>query len=318
MEMRNLDDIATLMTVVQQGSLSAAAKNLGLTRSAVGKRIARLEERLQVRLLQRNTRNLSLTEEGQLFAERCAAALEELEFAEQLLAQRHAQPSGRLKISLPVELGRLYFNRLLPAYLARYPKVELDVSLTDRYVDLIGESVDLAVRIGALNHDSSLLARPLGEQRMFLCASPDYLKRHGTPQSLSDLAQHNCLHYRSEGRPLAWHFQAGGTMQQFVGKGNFHADSGEMLAQAALVGVGLVQLPHYLVQSHLDSGNLIALLPENQSAGVPIQMLYPSRKQLSPKIRSFVDFVLGNVMTSDSLKKVEIPKQVRAVTQVSS
>lgn len=293
MEMRNLDDIATLMTVVQQGSFSAAAKRLGLTRSAVGKRIARLEERLQVRLLQRNTRNLSLTEEGQLFVERCASALDELAYAEQLLAERHAQPSGRLKISLPSELGRLYFNHLLPAYLARYPKVELDVSLSDRYVDLIGESVDLAVRIGTLPHDSSLLARPLGYHIMYLYASPDYLERHGTPQQLSDLTQHNCLHYRRDGWLLPWHFQVDDKTQSFTGKGSFYSDSGEMLAQAALSGLGVVQLPHYLVKPYLDNGALTPLLPEYRSAAVPIQILYPSRKQLSPKIRSFVDFVVA-------------------------
>lgn len=183
MELNNLNDMTAFVASVKRGSFTAAAKQLGLTRSTIGKRIARLEARLNVRLLQRNTRNLAPTDEGRLFYERCTAVLEELDNAEQCLAQRSIKPQGRLKISAPLVLGKTILPPLLADFLHRYPQTSVELSLTDDYADLISDGYDLALRNGNPPQCDSLIARTVAQQKMLTCAAPGYLVQHGTPQA---------------------------------------------------------------------------------------------------------------------------------------
>ena len=278
MELNNLNDMTAFVASVKSGSFTAAAKQLGLTRSTIGKRIARLEARLNVRLLQRNTRNLAPTDEGRLFYERCTAVLEELENAEQCLAQRSIEPQGRLKISAPLVLGKTILPPLLADFLHRYPQTSIELSLTDDYADLISDGYDLALRNGNPPQFDSLIA-------------PGYLVQHGTPQSPDDLAHHQCLHFLHGGRVSRWRFQQKGKETAFQGCGRFSADNGEALLELALSAFGIVQLPHYLVQTALDSGSLKSVLSDFQPKPVPVMAVYPSRKQLSPKVRALVDMM---------------------------
>ena len=281
MELNNLNDMTAFVASVKSGSFTAAAKQLGLTRSTIGKRIVRLEARLNVRLLQRNTRNLAPTDEGRLFYERCTAVLEELENAEQCLAQRSIEPQGRLKISAPLVLGKTILPPLLADFLHRYPQTSVELSLTDDYADLISDGYDLALRNGNPPQFDSLIAR----------AAPGYLVQHGTPQSPDDLARHQCLHFLHGGRVSRWRFQQKGKETAFQGCGRFSADNGEALLELALSAFGIVQLPHYLVQTALDSGSLKSVLSDFQPKPVPVMAVYPSRKQLSPKVRALVDMM---------------------------
>ncbi|MDO5638985.1 MAG: LysR family transcriptional regulator [Neisseria sp.] len=291
MEINNIGDVSAFIAAAKSGSFTAAAKQLGLTRSTIGKRIARLEARLNVRLLQRTTRSLSLTDEGGIFFERCVAVLEELENAESLLAQRTAEPSGRLRISAPLVLGRQYVADLLADYMRRWPQVQVEASFGDRYVDLIEEGFDVALRVGDPAPDSRFSARTVGIHRMITCAAPAYLAAHGTPQTPADLRAHQCLHF-VYGRQLSpWHFQADGREVSFTGKGRASADSAEALLTLCRAGFGLVHFPRYIVAEDLRAGRLQAVLADFQAKGVPIRALYPSRRQLSPKVRQFIDML---------------------------
>ncbi|KAE9528969.1 LysR family transcriptional regulator [Testudinibacter aquarius] len=294
MEMNNLNDMAAFISSVKSGSFTKAGKQMGLTRSTIGKRIAKLEQRLNVRLLNRNTRNLSLTDEGRLFYERCVAVLEELENAEQCLVQRSIIPGGKLKISAPVTLGRLAVAPLAIRFMQQYPQLEIELSMSDRYVDLVEEGFDVAVRVGTPNPDSGLLARTIGTQRMLTCAAPDYLQQHGEPGSPDDLAAHACLHFIHNGRISAWQFRQHGKPLRFSGSARFSADHGETLISAAVAGLGIVQMPHYLVNHAIASGALQALLADFMIDAIPIQAVYPSRRQLSPKVRLWIDFLRDN------------------------
>ncbi|AIL32727.1 LysR family transcriptional regulator [Basilea psittacipulmonis] len=294
MEISNLNDLIAFVESIKYQSYSVAAKQLGLSRSAISKRISRLEDRLGIRLLQRNSRHISLTDDGQLFYERCVNILEELEDAEQLLAQRLNEPRGKLRISVPTGLGLLVLPPIIQAYLKQYPQVEIEISLSDRYVDLVEDGFDLAVRVGIPNSESRLLARTINLQPLLLCASPDYLKQYGTPQKPDDLVNHQCLHYVQNGSISAWKFQHGGKLQTFIGKGRYRADNVQQLVSFAAAHFGVVQLFHYLVKNELEEGRLVPILTEYQIPETAIQVVYSSRKQLSPKIRSFIDYLAEN------------------------
>lgn len=291
MEINNIGDVSAFIASAKSGSFTAAAKQLGLTRSTIGKRIARLEARLDVRLLQRSTRSLSLTDEGSLFFERCVAVLEELEQAESLLAQRTAQPSGRLRVSAPLILGQKYLADLLVAYTRRWPQVQVEMTWSDRYVDLIEEGFDVTLRVGDPYPDSQLSARTLGMHRMVTCASPDYLAQRGTPQTPADLAAHECLHFIHGGKLSPWHFTVNGKQQSFTGRARACADNAEALLTFCRAHYGLIHFPLYIVAEEIRSGRLNTVLDDFQAQGVPIRAVYPSRRQLSPKVRQFIDML---------------------------
>jgi len=294
MEVTNLNDIAAFASVVKHGSYTTAAKQLGLTRSAVGKSVVRLEQRLQVRLLNRTTRSLSLTDDGRVLYETCVTILDELEGVERALAQRSGTPQGRLRISLPVALGRLHVMPVIVAFMNKWEAVTVEASLSDRVVDLIDERFDLAIRIGVPKDDSQLLTRTVAHQQMITCAAPEYLLRHGQPVSTNDLNAFRCLHFVSEGRVLPWNFGHAGKTFSLINEGALNLDNAEAIRVAALAGLGIAKLPSYIVAEDLRTGHLQPVLSEFSEPPEPIRVVYPSKRHMSPKVRCFIDELISH------------------------
>jgi DNA-binding transcriptional LysR family regulator len=278
-------------TVVEQGSFARAADKLDLSVSACSRQVAELEAHLGTRLMHRTTRRLSLTESGTLFHERCLDLLAAVEEAEQEAASSATQAKGTLRISCSINFGVRHLAPAVGEFLAANPHVKLDVSLADRYVDLVEEGYDLAVRIGQVT-TPTLIARRLGETRLVPCASPEYLRRHGTPQKPADLAQHACLTYEYLAMRNVWRFRDRRGREQSVRvAGPMHANNGDLLAAAAIAGIGIAMEPDFIVAEDLAEGRLVALLPEYEPPAASIFAVYPSRRHLSAKVRVFVDFL---------------------------
>ncbi len=288
--MDRLDDMLAFIKVVDAKSFTAAAERLGLSKSVVSRRIAELEDRLGARLLNRTTRKLSLTEVGEAFYERCARILADLEEAERAVGDLHAAPRGRLKVNAPVSFGLLHLAPALAAFLARYPDIEIDIDLNDRYVDLIDEGYDVAVRIGRLR-DSSLIARRLAPNRRAVCAAPAYLDKHGRPVSPEDLAGHNCLIYTNVPLAEQWQFRVDGETRSVRVTGSLRTSNGDLLRAAALAGVGGAVLPTFLCGDALASGALECLMFDTYVSESTVYAVYPHNRHLSPKVRAFVDFL---------------------------
>ncbi|WP_437989288.1 LysR substrate-binding domain-containing protein [Sorangium sp. So ce145] len=257
----HLDEMRAFLEVARRQSFSAAARALGLTSSSVSKQVARLEERLGAQLLRRTTRRVSLTEAGSLYAERADRILSDIEEARRAVADLDGTPRGTLRISAPTVLGSI---RVAPAVLAcraKYPELRIDLDLTDRIVDLVAERIDVAVRLAAEISPASLVARRLADDLRVLCASPRYLRRHGTPRRLEDLADHDCITLNLE--PVARWTLVGPEGERVVPvSGTFRSSDTITLRDAAVAGVGLANLPDYVVQDQLESGALRRVLPE--------------------------------------------------------
>lgn len=284
----NINDIATFVAVVKAGSFTAAAQQLGLTRSAVGKIVARLEAHLQVRLLHRTPHSLGLTDDGSVFFARCTQILDDLEETETAMAVRSATPVGTLRISLPIGLGHRQVLPVIEAFLERWPAVAAEVSFTDRFVDLVDEGFDVAIRVGEPKPDSRLIARTVATQRLITCASPAYLEGRGIPATPPDLMQHECLHFVSAGRPQPWLFN-GFEQPPVETGGRLKMDSAEALIGAAVRGAGIVNLPSYLLAAEIRQDRLRPLLQSFAMDGLPIRAVYPTRRHLTPKVRLFID-----------------------------
>lgn len=291
MEPNRFGDIAAFEAAVKSGSFTAAADSLGLTRSAVGKSIARLEARLGVRLLNRTTRKLSLTDEGRVVHERWRQILEDLEEVDATMALRRGTPSGTLKLTAPLSFGQRHILPVLDAYLKQWPELRADLSFTDRFVDLVEDGFDLAVRIGAPTDDSQLLTRTVAWQQFVVCAAPDYLARRGTPHTPQDLAGHDAIVLIGAERRRAWHLQTPDGPFVFAGPGRLNIDSSEAMRESALAGFGLVHLPSYIVGGDLRAGTLVEVLQAYRAAPDPIRVVYPSKRHLSPRVRAFIDLL---------------------------
>lgn len=291
--MDHISRVGVFIAVVKAGSFAGAALALGITSSAVSKQIQNLEQDLQVKLLNRTTRNVSPTEEGMLYFERASRALEDLKEAEDEINELKSRPRGPLKVSLPQSLGIKYFGDAIAAFAAQYPQVELDVSLDDRLVDVAGEGFDLVVRIGALK-DTSLIARRLADCPLVLCASPSYLRKHGVPQSPGDIANHNVLAFTGNLGPHEWRYtDKAGDKGQVSLQGTFKADSGDILCRAALEGIGIVILPIFYVSEHLKSGDLQIILPDLETFPKrEIFTVFPPNRFQSTRLRLFVDHLV--------------------------
>ncbi|MGF6769948.1 DNA-binding transcriptional LysR family regulator [Paraburkholderia sp. GAS199] len=291
MALGNINDIATFVSVVKAGSFTAAGQQLGITRSAVGKIVARLEARLQVRLLHRTPHSLGLTDDGAVFYARCTQILDDLEETETAMAVRSATPTGTLRISLPIALGHRQVLPIIESFLAQWPAVSAEVSFSDRFVDLVDEGFDVAIRVGEPKPDSRLIARTVATQKLLTCASPAYLAKRGVPATPADLAQHDCLHFVSAGRPQPWVFA--GTDQALVDTDSrLKMDSAEALIAAAVNGAGIVNMPTYLLADDLRHGRLQSLLQAFAIEPLPIRAIYPTRRHLTPKVRLFIDCLL--------------------------
>jgi DNA-binding transcriptional LysR family regulator len=284
-------DIAAFVAVVKAGSLTAATNSLGLTRSAVGKSIVRLETQLGLRLLNRTTRKLSLTDEGAVVYERWRQILDELEDVDATMALRRSQPTGTLKLLMPPSLGRRHVLPVLNAYLDAWPAVRAELWFTDRFVDLVEDGFDVAVRIGAPKEDSMMLTRTVAWQQFTVCASPEYLARWGTPQTPQDLARHDTIMYLIAEQPRPWRLQIDDAPYVYDGPGRLTIDTYEVMRDSAQAGFGLTYLPNYIIDSELRAGSLIEVLRAYRPPPDPIRLVYPSRRHLAPRTRAFIDLL---------------------------
>ncbi|MDS0856224.1 LysR family transcriptional regulator [Burkholderia pseudomultivorans] len=283
------DGIREFVAAIDHGSFSAAAVELGVTGSAVGKSISRLEKRLGVQLLHRTTRRIDLTTAGETFLETCRRVQDELHATESLLAAGRREPSGRVRIDLPTTFGRRHVAPALLRLTQRYPRLDLSLSLQDRSANLIGEGIDLAVRIGLLDDFPDLIARKLGQQRLTICASPAYLERRGTPVSADDLNAHDCLvGWQRSGRP-GWLVARGEGATEYIDVRVRHElTDGDTLLDACIAGCGLAQLPGWLAADSVASGKLREVLPQ-LSTTMPIHVIWQRTRHLQPKVQAVVD-----------------------------
>ncbi|PNO61780.1 LysR family transcriptional regulator [Aeromonas hydrophila] len=270
-------------TVVEQGSFTGAAELLGMPKSSVSQKISRLESQLGVRLLQRTTRRLSLTPQGEVYVEQCRALLALARSANLAMARLRAAPAGRVRITAPEATGTLLLGRILAEFRALYPEVVLELTLCDEQLDLVGEGYDLALRAAPLK-DSSLICRRIGQVPRHLVAAPAYLAAHGTPQQLSELGRYACLVHTS--LPV-WPLQEGGWRPQ----GACLSNSLLALRELAINEGGIALLPHHVCEGDLASGRLQKVLPELAVPPNPFYLIYPSREHLAPALRSLMDFV---------------------------
>lgn len=279
--------ISEFVAVAEHGSFTEASKHLQISVAQVSRNVAELESRLALKLLYRSTRRVSLTEEGKLYLVHCRHLVESLEQANQSLSSLKQTPRGLLKVTAPVYFGETKLAPLLNQFLLDHPDVELDLQLTNSKLDLIQGGYDLAIRLGTLE-SSSLIARRLGSRRQYIVASPDYLVRHKRPQQLSELKASQCL----RGSVDYWRLQThDGNTIQFRPQGRVHCNSGPFLLEAALMGLGFVQLPDYYVHQEIEKGRLVSVLDELQMPNEGIWAVYPQNRHLSAKVRHLVDYL---------------------------
>jgi len=289
MALDHLVAMAVFAKVVEHQSFTAAARDLGMSKSAVSKHVSGLEDHLGARLLNRTTRRLALTEIGTAFYERCSRLLEEAEEAELTVTRMSAEPRGELKVSMPFSFGRLHVMPLMCGFMRAHPHVDLDLTLDDRFVDLIGDGYDLAIRIGSLA-DSSLIARKLAPSRHVVAAAPDYWQARGVPQAPRDLADHDCLVYSYLRTGTQWRIG-----QDTVRvSGRLQANNGDVLLQAAIAGHGVVMLPSFILWEAVRAGQLVPALEDQAAEPVDIHAIYPHSRHLSAKVRAFVDHLAAS------------------------
>ncbi|MAL95134.1 MAG: LysR family transcriptional regulator [Haliea sp.] len=293
--MEDLNDIAAFVAVVNAGSFTRAAERLKVSRPAVSKQVSRLEESLGVRLLNRTTRRLSLTEAGRIFHLQASRGLDDLAEARAEVAHLQTQPRGLLRINVPMSFGILHIAPLLPAFLQAFPELSVEMDLNDRKLDVIEEGFDVSVRISDLP-DSTLVARRLAPCRHVIVAAPAYLERHGLPRAPADLQQHEVLTYSLQQSALQWHFLGPcGQPEPVTVAGRLQLNNSLALREALLAGMGVARTPTFLVGEDLREGRLINVLANYKSLELSIYLVYPQRRHLSPKVRAFVDFLAARI-----------------------
>jgi DNA-binding transcriptional LysR family regulator len=275
--------------VVATGSFTAAARRLGLSKASVSREVARLERRLGAQLLRRTTRSMSLTEIGEAFHAGCQRVAEEAELAERSVGELQAEPRGEIRLAASVSLGQFHIAPLLPAFLARYPKLRVRMDLTDRMVDLVREKFDLAIRISGRLADATLVQRRLCPIRFVVCAAPAYLKRRGTPRTPAELERHNCLGIGAS--PWRLMLPRGRAVRL---SGDLHVDNGDALRRIAVLGHGIVMLPTYLVGEDLRAGRLVRILPDALALEASAFAIYPQSRHPSPKVRALIDHLAAS------------------------
>ncbi len=276
--------------VVQTGSFSVVARESGISQSSVSKNLAALEAKLGARLLARTSRKLNLTEVGCDYYERCLPILMEIDEAEATVRSMTSNPSGVLRVNVPVSFGQRHVIPRMPEFMRAYPNVKLDIMLLDRQVDLVAEGVDVAIRIDILD-DSSLIARRLGDSPRLLVASKSYLQKHGRPNHPDELKNFDCLVYSLLGTGNIWHFLHQGKEFSVGVKGNFQANNSDAVRQMALAGAGIMALPKWMSHPYIENGELEPILTEYTPQGFPIQAVYPQNRYVPSKVRSFVSFM---------------------------
>ena len=285
MEQFDLNQIVVFARVAQAGSFTAAARQLAMPKSTVSRKVAELEARLGARLLQRTTRKLGLTDAGRLYQAHAERIVAEIEAGSQAVGRTQSAPRGTLRVTAPLAFGML--GPIVAAYLVRHPDVQVELTCTDRALDLVDDGLDVAVRAGQLA-DSSLVARSLGAFRYVLVAAPRYCKRHGTPRAPADLARHACLTFGAGASPRVWRLHAGGKQAEVRVTPRLSVNDFDMLRDAARAGVGIASLADFTCSDDLAQGKLRRVLPEWRSSETPVHALYPTARQLSPKVTTFV------------------------------
>ncbi len=287
------EGVNEFVAVAETESFTQAAKRLDVSTAQVSRQVSALETRLATRLFYRTTRRVSVTEAGRIYYQHCRQVLDALDDAECSITNLQLSPRGKLRLTAPITYGEKRIAPLVNEFVVRYPELDVEMNLTNQKLDLVGGGYDLAVRLGKLE-DSSMMARRLSSRTLYVCASPQYLAARGTPHELAELAQHNCL----QGNLDYWRFQEQGQPRNVRVSGNIRCDSGRALLDAALKGIGIVQLPDYYVQTALDLGQLLPLLTDYREDDDGIWAVYPQTRHLSPKVRMLLDFLVESLGTS--------------------
>ena len=290
--MDRLQSMRVFSKVVEQGSFVGAAKVLNLSNAVVTRHVADLENHLGTRLLNRSTRRMSLTETGQGYLERVRSILIEIDEADAAASAVSKRPAGILNIYSQIGFGQMQLARLLPKYSLQYPEVTLDVTMSDRTVDLVEEGFDIGIFTVFQKFDVSMVARQLGIAEVLLCASPDYLRKHGLPLLPEDLQQHACLNFSLEHLRHHWSFQSGDGVSTIPITSKVMSNNADLLRHCALAGMGIAMRSSYSLGDDLETGKLVRVLADHHINKISVQLVYPSRRLLSAKVRSFVDFMM--------------------------
>lgn len=290
--MEDFSAISSFVRVVEAKSFAAAAPQLGMTPSGVSRAVARLEEQIGVRLLFRSTRALRLTDDGESFYRRCKDILADLGEAVEALGYAKVKPRGKLRVAVNVSIGRAALIPQLADFEAQYPDIRLELSMSDRNTGLIEEGIDCAIRMGELE-DSNLIARKLGYFSNVLCASPGYLARHGAPGNIDELKQHRCINYvyPTSGRPYQWQFDTPDGRIALDIDAHLLINDGESVIQAAMAGLGIIQVPHWLAACAIGMGKLQVIMEDTICTGSPVWIVYPQKKHLSARVQAFIEWV---------------------------
>lgn len=290
--MDKLNLLKLFVNVAEHGSFAATANHLGLSPSTVSKAVARLEKDLQLVLFYRTTRQLTLTESGQEYLSVARKLITDLELCEQNLSQRNDSPQGVIKLNVPVSYGSLYITPLIGKFHELYPEITFDISYQDAYVDMIAEGIDICLRSGTLG-DSGLIAKQLSIMDFLICASPDYIEKHGKPSSIEDLGKHPWIRfrYRQSGKLHPIFIEDKGTELALNPGQQWIVDDGEALAKLCAQGVGLTQIPHFIAKKAVESGEIIPVMPFYRTKHFGIWAIYPEREYLPAKIKVFIDFL---------------------------
>nr|WP_298147346.1 LysR family transcriptional regulator [uncultured Pseudomonas sp.] len=294
--MSQFEDMRLFISVLECKSFTAAAEALGLSKQFVSRRMTGLEARLGVRLINRSTRKLNATPLGLAYYERARRILDDVAEAEQLVSLQSASPRGLLRLSAPMSFGTLHLSPLLPGFLQRYPDVSIELDLSDRLIDLLGEGYDMAVRIGVLE-DSTLVARQIAPLQTVTCCSPDYLRRRGAPERPADVRGHECLLY-GHSKAVDWSYWIDGRVERIAVRGRLRVNNGELVRDAAIAGLGLAMLPTFIVGAALEAGSLVRVLEAYQLPLAKVFAVYPQHRQASVLVRLLIDYLTESLAKS--------------------
>lgn len=289
--MDKFEAVRIFAKVVETHGFTAAARDLGLSRSAVSKAIAQLEHSLGAQLLNRTTRFVSPTDTGAVYYQRCIAILADMDEADRAVAELQGEAKGSIRLNAPMSFGTLHLASALADFMARYPDIRIEATLNDRFIDPVEEGFDLTIRIAELA-DSSLIARKLAPARRVLCASPAYLRAHGEPQRPSDLKDHNCLHYGFLATGNVWHLSGEDGPHPVTVNGTLCSNNAEMLMASVLKGVGIALVPTFIAGADLQEGRLTTVMPAYRPTDIAIHAIYPPSRHLSLKLRLLIDFLV--------------------------
>lgn len=284
------DGVSEFVAVSETESFTNAAKQLGISTAQVSRQVSALEERLKIKLLYRTTRKVSLTESGVVYYQHCRHILDGLSEAEQIITNLHHRLRGKIRVTAPVTYGEEVIIPIINDFLLKYPEIEITLDLSNQRADLLDDGYDLAIRLGQLA-DSGFIARKLAPRYLYVCGSPAYIEQYGMPNLPSELTNHNCL----IGTADRWHFQTKGRVTQINVSGSLRCNSGYGLVDAALKGIGLVQLPNYYLQSHIDAGKLVPMLQSFQEADEGIWAVYPEKRYPPFKIKALINFIFESL-----------------------